>query len=144
MVKTETKPLDSEELVLNRLQELVNFRKDDQDIKEFWAKQFDLGLAWVHFPEGAGGLNVNPKYQLLVNETLRKEGISTNNRIANLLGIGMGAPTITEYGTQEQIDKYLKPMFTADEIWCQLFSEPGSGSDSVSYTHLTLPTIVDV
>ena len=51
MVKTETKPLDSEELVLNRLQELVNFRKDDQDIKEFWAKQFDLGLAWVHFPE---------------------------------------------------------------------------------------------
>ena len=132
MVKTETKPLDSEELVLNRLQELVNFRKDDQDIKEFWAKQFDLGLAWVHFPEGAGGLNVNPKYQLLVNETLRKEGISTNNRIANLLGIGMGAPTITEYGTQEQIDKYLKPMFTADEIWCQLFSEPGSGSDLAS------------
>ena len=44
MVKTETKPLDSEELVLNRLQELVNFRKDDQDIKEFWSKQFDLGL----------------------------------------------------------------------------------------------------
>ena len=132
MVKTETKPLDSEELVLNRLQELVDFRKDDQDIKEFWAKQFDLGLAWVHFPEGAGGLNVNPKYQLLVNETLRKEGISTNNRIANLLGIGMGAPTITEYGTQEQIDKYLKPMFTADEIWCQLFSEPGSGSDLAS------------
>ena len=132
MVKTETKPLDSEELVLNRLQELVDFRKDDQDIKEFWAKQFDLGLAWVHFPEGAGGLNVNPKYQLLVNETLRKEGISTNNRIANLLGIGMGAPTITEYGTQEQIDKYLKPMFTAEEIWCQLFSEPGSGSDLAS------------
>jgi alkylation response protein AidB-like acyl-CoA dehydrogenase len=132
MVKTETKPLDSEELVLNRLQELVNFRKDHQDIKEFWSKQFDLGLAWVHFPEGAGGLNVNPKYQLLVNETLRKEGISTNNRIANLLGIGMGAPTITEYGTQEQIDKYLKPMFTADEIWCQLFSEPGSGSDLAS------------
>ena len=36
----------------------------------------------------------------------------------------MGAPTIKEYGTQEQIDKYLRPMFTADEIWCQLFSEP--------------------
>jgi alkylation response protein AidB-like acyl-CoA dehydrogenase len=44
----------------------------------------------------------------------------------------MGAPTIVEYGTPEQIQKYLRPMFTADEIWCQLFSEPGSGSDLAS------------
>ena len=132
MVKTETKPLDSEELVLNRLQELVNYRKDDQDIKEFWAKQFDLGLAWVQFPEGAGGLGLNPKYQLLITESLRNEGISQQNRVANILGIGMGAPTIVEYGTPEQIQKYLRPMFTADEIWCQMFSEPGSGSDLAS------------
>ena len=132
MTKIETKPLDAEELVKSKLQELIDFRKENNDIKEFWGKQFDLGLAWVHFPEGSGGLNVNPKFQLLVNETLRNEGISTSNRIANLLGIGMGAPTIKEYGTQEQIDKYLRPMFTADEIWCQLFSEPGSGSDLAS------------
>ena len=59
-------------------------------------------------------------------------GISQQNRIGNLLGIGMGAPTIIEYGTQEQISKYLRPMFTTDEIWCQLFSEPGSGSDLAS------------
>ena len=125
-------PVDAEELVKDRLKELISFREENQDIKDFWGKQFDLGLAWVHFPEGSGGLNVNPKFQLLVNETLRNEGISTSNRIANLLGIGMGAPTIKEYGTQEQIDKYLRPMFTADEIWCQLFSEPGSGSDLAS------------
>ena len=43
-----------------------------------------------------------------------------------------GTPTIMEYGTPEQIQKYLKPMFTAEEIWCQLFSEPGSGSDLAS------------
>ena len=132
MAKIETKPADAEELVKDRLKELISFREENQDIKDFWGKQFDLGLAWVHFPEGSGGLNVNPKFQLLVNETLRNEGISTSNRIANLLGIGMGAPTIKEYGTQEQIDKYLRPMFTADEIWCQLFSEPGSGSDLAS------------
>ena len=132
MVKIETRPADAEELVKDRLKELISFREENQDIKDFWGKQFDLGLAWVHFPEGSGGLNVNPKFQLLVNETLRNEGISTSNRIANLLGIGMGAPTIKEYGTQEQIDKYLRPMFTADEIWCQLFSEPGSGSDLAS------------
>ena len=132
MTKMDTKPLDSEELVKNKLQELIDFRKDGQDIREFWGKQFDLGLAWVQFPEGAGGLGVNPKYQLLITDTLRNEGISQQNKIANILGIGMGAPTIVEYGTPEQISTYLRPMFTTEEIWCQLFSEPGSGSDLAS------------
>tara|TARA_Y100000389_G_scaffold1442_1_gene1472 strand:- start:17935 stop:19152 length:1218 start_codon:yes stop_codon:yes gene_type:complete len=132
MEKIDSKQLDTEELVNNKLQELIDFRKESQDLKEFWGKQFDLGLAWVQFPEGSGGLGLNPKHQLLVTERLRKEGISQQNRIANILGIGMGAPTIVEYGTPEQIEKYLRPMFTAEEIWCQLFSEPGSGSDLAS------------
>ena len=123
---------DTEKLVRDKISELLSFREEDQDLKEFWGKQFDLGLAWVQFPEGAGGLGVNPKYQLLVIEELRKAGISQQNRIANILGIGMGAPTIVEFGTKEQVDRYLRPMFTADEIWCQLFSEPGSGSDLAS------------
>tara|TARA_B100001057_G_scaffold494839_1_gene592302 strand:+ start:23798 stop:25015 length:1218 start_codon:yes stop_codon:yes gene_type:complete len=132
MTKIDTKPLDAEELVKNKLQELIDFRKENDDIKEFWGKQFDLGLAWVQFPEGAGGLGINPKYQLLVIETLRNEGISQQNRVANILGVGMGAPTIIEYGTEDQISQYLRPMFTTEEIWCQLFSEPGSGSDLAS------------
>ena len=132
MTKIDTKPSDAEELVKNKLQELIDFRKENDDIKEFWGKQFDLGLAWVQFPEGAGGLGINPKYQLLVIETLRNEGISQQNRVANILGVGMGAPTIIEYGTEDQISKYLRPMFTTEEIWCQLFSEPGSGSDLAS------------
>ena len=132
MTKIETKPLDAEELVKSKLQELIDFRKENNDIKEFWGKQFDLGLAWVQFPEGAGGLGINPKYQMMVIDTLRNEGISQQNRVANILGIGMGAPTIIEYGTEEQISKYLRPMFTTEEIWCQLFSEPGSGSDLAS------------
>ena len=132
MTKIDTKPSDAEELVKNKLQELIDFRKENDDIKEFWGKQFDLGLAWVQFPEGAGGLGINPKYQLLVIETLRNDGISQQNRVANILGVGMGAPTIIEYGTEDQISKYLRPMFTTEEIWCQLFSEPGSGSDLAS------------
>ena len=132
MVKTETKYSDAEQLVRTKLDELIEFRSQTDDIKEFWGKQFDLGLAWVHYPEGAGGLGINPKYQLIVTEILRKEGISQQNRVANILGIGMGAPTIIEYGTPEQISKYLRPMFTTDEIWCQMFSEPGSGSDLAS------------
>lgn len=132
METIETKQLDAEELVNQKLQELIEFRKDGQDLQEFWGKQFDLGLAWVQFPEGSGGLGLNPKYQLQITEKLRNEGISQQNRIANILGVGMGAPTIMEYGTPEQIQKYLRPMFTAEEIWCQLFSEPGSGSDLAS------------
>ena len=132
MVKTETKHSDAEKLVRSKLDELIQFRSQTDDIKEFWGKQFDLGLAWVQFPEGAGGLGLNPKYQLIITETLRNEGISQQNRLANILGIGMGAPTIVEYGTQEQIQTYLRPMFTTEEIWCQLFSEPGSGSDLAS------------
>ena len=132
MVKTETKQSDAEQLVRSKLDELIEFRSQTDDIKEFWGKQFDLGLAWVQYPEGAGGLGINPKYQLLVTEILREQGISQQNRIANILGIGMGAPTIIEYGTPEQISKYLRPMFTTDEIWCQMFSEPGSGSDLAS------------
>ena len=132
MVKTDIKYSDAEQLVRSKLDELIQFRSQTDDIKEFWGKQFDLGLAWIQFPEGAGGLGLNPKYQLIITETLRNEGISQQNRIANILGIGMGAPTIVEYGTPEQIQTYLRPMFTTEEIWCQLFSEPGSGSDLAS------------
>ena len=132
MEKTDTKQINSEELVNKKLQELIDFRNDDQDLQEFWGKQFDLGVACVQFPEGSGGLGLNPKYQMIITERLRNEGISQQNRIANILGVGMGAPTIIEYGTPDQIEKYLRPMFTAEEIWCQLFSEPGSGSDLAS------------
>ena len=132
MSDVKVKTSETEKLVRDKISELIKFRKETDDLKEFWGKQFDLGLAWIQFPEGSGGLGINPKYQLLVIEELRKAGISQQNRIANILGIGMGAPTIIEFGTQEQIQKYLRPMFTAEEIWCQLFSEPGSGSDLAS------------
>ncbi len=132
MTDTKTDTSNPEVLVKEKLDELISFRKTTDSMHEFWSKQYDLGLAWVHFPVGTGGLDVNPKFQLMINEALRKEGISINNRIANILGIGMGAPTISEYGTDDQKNKYLKPMFAAEEIWCQMFSEPGSGSDLAS------------
>jgi len=126
------KNLEKEKFVKDKIVELINFRKENKNLKELWGKQFDLGLAWVQFPEGSGGLGLDPKYQLFVIKELRKAGISQKNRVANILGIGMGAPTIVEFGTADQINKYLRPMFTAEEIWCQLFSEPGSGSDLAS------------
>ncbi len=94
----------------------------------FLGAQFDKGLAWVHFPEGQGGLGVNPKLQQLVNERVFAQG-APNSMHRNPIGYGMCAPTVVVWGSEEQKQRYLRPCFTGEEIWCQLFSEPGAGSD---------------
>ena len=99
------------------------------DDLEFWGAQFDAGLAWVNFPEGSGGLSVSRSHQRTVLDELRKAGASFANITRNVIGYGMGAPTVLSHGTDEQRHRYLRPMFTAEEVWCQLFSEPGAGSD---------------
>ena len=95
---------------------------------EFLGAQFDLGLAWVHFPEGHGGLGLNPRLQKTINERLYAEG-APNPMARNPIGHGMCGPTVAVWGSEEQKSRYLRPLFTGEEIWCQLFSEPGSGSD---------------
>jgi len=94
----------------------------------FLGSQFDLGLAWIHFPEGHGGLGLSPRLQNLVNERVQAAG-GPNPYYRNPIGYGMCGPTVVEWGTEEQKRRYLRPLFTGEEIWCQLFSEPGSGSD---------------
>ena len=95
---------------------------------EFLGAQFDLGLAWVHFPEGHGGLGLNPKLQKLINERIYAQG-APNPMYRNPIGHGMTGPTVVVWGSEEQKQRYLRPLFTGEEVWCQLFSEPGSGSD---------------
>jgi alkylation response protein AidB-like acyl-CoA dehydrogenase len=94
----------------------------------FLGAQYDRGLAWVHFPEGFGGLGLSPKHQKAVNEAIFAAG-GPSSFYRNPIGYGMCAPTVVEWGTEEQKQRYLRPLFTGEEIWCQLFSEPGSGSD---------------
>ncbi|MCU1346108.1 MAG: putative acyl-CoA dehydrogenase [Acidimicrobiia bacterium] len=101
------------------------------DVLEFLGAQFDAGLAWVSFPEGHGGLDVSPKLQMLVNERIEAAG-GPDAFHRNPLGYGMAGPTIIAHGTEAQQRKYLRPLFTGEEIWCQLFSEPGAGSDLAS------------
>jgi alkylation response protein AidB-like acyl-CoA dehydrogenase len=96
--------------------------------RDFLGAQFDLGLAWVHFDEGLGGLGLNPKLQRVVNERVRDAG-GPFCAARNPIGYGMCGPTVHVWGTDEQKQRYLRPLFTCDDIWCQLFSEPGSGSD---------------
>ena len=98
------------------------------DTIAFLGAQFDRGLAWVNFPVGHGGLGLSPKYQRIVNERVFAAG-GPNAYFRNPIGYGMCGPTVVEWGTDEQKKRYLRPLFTGEEVWCQLFSEPGSGSD---------------
>jgi len=99
--------------------------------KEFLGEQFDRGLAWLHYPEGCGGLGLTPNDQQLAQSRLVAGG-APQSGLKNPIGYGMVAPTVVAHGTDEQKRRYLRPLFTAEEIWCQLFSEPGSGSDVAS------------
>jgi alkylation response protein AidB-like acyl-CoA dehydrogenase len=96
--------------------------------KEFLGAQFDRGLAWVHYPEDCGGLGLTPKDQQQAMSRLAAGGAPSSG-LKNPIGYGMVAPTVVAHGTDEQKKRYLRPLFTAEDMWCQLFSEPGSGSD---------------
>jgi alkylation response protein AidB-like acyl-CoA dehydrogenase len=98
---------------------------------DFLGAQFDAGLAWVHFPEGRGGLGVAPGAQRVVNERLRAAG-APDAYWRNPIGYGMGAPTVLAHGSDDQQTRYLRPLFSGQEVWCQMFSEPGAGSDVAS------------
>ena len=99
--------------------------------EQFLGEQFDRGLAWVHFPLGHGGLGLSAGLHGRVVRRLAEAGAPTP-AMRNVIGYGMVAPTIAVHGTEEQKDRYLRPLFTCAEIWCQLFSEPGAGSDVAS------------
>jgi alkylation response protein AidB-like acyl-CoA dehydrogenase len=94
----------------------------------FLGAQYDCGLAWVHFPEGFGGLGASPKLLNTVNARLIGAG-APFPYARNPIGYGMCAPTMVAHGSDAQKQRYLRPLFTGEEIWCQLFSEPGAGSD---------------
>jgi alkylation response protein AidB-like acyl-CoA dehydrogenase len=96
----------------------------------FLEAQYDKGLAWVQFPEGVGGLGISPKYQKTVVETLGRAGAPIGGA-KNPIGYGMCAPAVVVHGTDEQ-KAMLRPLFSNEHIWCQLFSEPGAGSDVAS------------
>lgn len=96
---------------------------------EFLRARFDAGLAWVHYPEGLGGLGAPRSLQAVVDAELEAAGAPDNDPRRIGIGLGMAAPTILTYGTEEQKQRFLRPLWVGEEVWCQLFSEPGAGSD---------------
>lgn len=118
-----------ERLVSEAIQHLLqSFPPSTTKPVEFWGAQFDLGLAYVQFPKGLGGLEVSPGLQAIVARELRAAGAPLNFT-RNPIGVGMAAPTILTHASREIAERMIRPCFTTEEIWCQLFSEPGAGSD---------------
>jgi alkylation response protein AidB-like acyl-CoA dehydrogenase len=99
------------------------------DRLEFLRARFDAGLAWVHYPAGLGGQGLSRGLQPAVDAEFAAAGAPNNRPERNGIGLGMAAPTILAFGSPEQQRRWLRPLWTGEEIWCQLFSEPGAGSD---------------
>jgi alkylation response protein AidB-like acyl-CoA dehydrogenase len=129
MTITEAAVTSDEQRVIDLVDDLLtSFPPRQTEPKVFLGEQFDRGLAWVHFPEGHGGLELSPKLQKTINERIFGAG-GPNPYARNPIGYGMCGPTVVVWGSEEQKKRYLRPLFTGEEIWCQLFSEPGAGSD---------------
>ncbi|MFJ4850163.1 acyl-CoA dehydrogenase family protein [Streptomyces sp. NPDC088733] len=108
---------------------LASYDPAATDRPDFLRARFDAGLAWVHYPEGLGGLGAPRALQAVVDAELAAAGAPDNEPRRIGIGLGMAAPTVLRYGTEEQKSRFLRPLWTGEEVWCQLFSEPGAGSD---------------
>jgi alkylation response protein AidB-like acyl-CoA dehydrogenase len=97
-------------------------------VEELRGKQYDLGLAWVHFPAGYGGLDAPPRYQRDIDRRIFAAGARMPDYKV-FFGLTMAGPTIVTHGDDELRSRLLRRMFTGEDAWCQLFSEPGAGSD---------------
>jgi alkylation response protein AidB-like acyl-CoA dehydrogenase len=91
-----------------------------------WQKRcYEAGLVACDYPKPYGG-GGHTGFQRIANQELSQAGTPY---LINVIGLSMAAPTILHHGTEEQKRRYLPPLFAADEIWCQGFSEPNAGSD---------------
>jgi alkylation response protein AidB-like acyl-CoA dehydrogenase len=87
---------------------------------------YDNGWAGITWPKEFGGRGGTGIQQAIYSEEESQFDVMAG---VFTVGIGMVAPTLMVHGTPEQQQRYLDPMLRGDELWCQLFSEPGAGSD---------------
>jgi alkylation response protein AidB-like acyl-CoA dehydrogenase len=108
--------------------------RGDEDAHYVWRRSFqralaDDGWAAVHWPPEYGGRGATLTQSAIFFEELGRSGAPLP---ANVLGLLLAGPTIMTWGTPAQKERYLAPILTAEEIWCQGFSEPDAGSDLAS------------
>jgi alkylation response protein AidB-like acyl-CoA dehydrogenase len=97
--------------------------------RDWSRKLYDAGYAGMTWPVEYGGRGRPYSHQAIANEELARNEAPNH---MNVIALGMAGPTIMAHGTEEQKQRYLAKMLTAEEIWCQGFSEPGAGSDLAS------------
>jgi alkylation response protein AidB-like acyl-CoA dehydrogenase len=95
--------------------------------KAFLNAQYDAGLAWVHFDRAYGGLGLERQFQEMVKRRLAEAGAPVTT--ATYIAVNQVSATLHAIGTDDQKRRFLKSIFTGEDSWCQLFSEPGAGSD---------------
>jgi len=100
-----------------------------QRAKEWQRKLYHAGYVAMGWPKEFGGQGADVMKQTIVNEELVRANAPT---LIGMMGIQMVGPTLIMHGTDEQKRQYLPKILTADELWCQGYSEPGSGSDLAS------------
>ena len=97
------------------------------DARRAWQRSLaEAGLAAVTWPTEFGGRGLGPIEQVTVNQEISRAEVPG---ILDVIGIGMLGPCLIAHGTDEQKSRHLGPMLHGDEVWCQMFSEPGAGSD---------------
>ena len=96
------------------------------DYSEWCARLGEAGWATPTWPAELGFRGLSAEQARAVNEELGRYKV---HRSFNIIGLGMGGPTVMHWGNDEQKHRFLMPMAKHEEIWCQLFSEPGAGSD---------------
>ena len=97
--------------------------------KQWQHAVFDAGYAGLSWPEVYGGAGLGPELRAIFMEELDEAGAPEP---LNIIGENFAGPTIIDFGTEEQKERYLRPILEGEEIWCQLFSEPEAGSDLAS------------
>ena len=110
---------------LDRDRELEHVRRS----KEWQATLYDSGWAGITWPKEYGGRGGTPIQAIIFGQEQARFDVPSG---VFAQGIGMAGPTIMAHGTEDQQQRFLRPMLRGDELWCQLFSEPGAGSDLAS------------
>jgi alkylation response protein AidB-like acyl-CoA dehydrogenase len=104
--------------------------------REWQATLYEGGWAGITWPREYGGRGGTPMHQVIFNQEQAAFDVETG---VFMVGIGMVGPTLMAHGTPEQKERYLDPLLRGEEIWCQLFSEPGAGSDLAGLSARAVP-----